>query len=516
MSSNYLSNDYIKVGYNQNNFFTDSNKLSQKLSHSFNFSRFSTDSSYQNIPQQSIKVNDINDSSNDKPIISKLLKNITYSINSFIHIPFPQQKVCCDDVGDLLYSKTAFFSEDKLTVTYSTSGNLLPHGVYPRRILSYFTKYVTRKKLKHSEIPIPTNKLRFLREVLSINYVPGSRDIRSVNAQLQAFAECLTTIKYSNFNDKSRKNRVDFKFFASDVSFLWDDSKEWQPTVTLSEDFFELIKHNTVPISEEVMLSRNALKIDLINYLLYQNYNLQRKELSCRFNFSELQSLFASTSIFHEFRTIVKGILKILENEANLDIKELTKESFLMVGSKNATLYRPNRRKTNPDPNAKIKLSQEQIQRLEALHGKVEVDSAVEYLETIQKNGNDIRNPFSYIKDVLCNPKWYAKHRIANEDKYKKKAYALWTKESESTKNLVKEDLINRIKITPPDIIKHSLRNYFDMLRAPGMLKVKDMPFDFKYVVFMYANKLRGGYIKTSCIHEQMMYQLFDQLLRKK
>lgn len=385
--------------------------------------------------------------------------------------------------------------------------------MYPRRLLAFFTKYVTKKRLNHQEIRIPSNKLKFLREVLSINYIPSSKDIKAINQQIQAFAECLTTINYSNYNDKTRKNRVDFNFFASDVSFLWDDTKEWQHSITLSNDFFELIKSNAVPVSELVTTTnRNALKVDVINYLLYQNYNLQRKDLQYRFQFIDLQQLFAANLQFFEFKTFIKQLLKDLESTANLNVGETDKNSFVLIGSQDAVLFRPLRRKTNPDQDAPIKISAEKLSQLEKQYNQIEVLSAMQYMDSIQKNGNDIRNPLAYIKDVLKNPHWYRKQKVKAIDLIHEKQYSQFAKLESSKRKILYDELVNRIKITPLYKVSHDLELILSQFKNPGQQLIK-IP-RFEYCVYLYWVNLTDQLKDTNNTHnERLIFKLFTELM---
>lgn len=414
-----------------------------------------------------------------------------------------------------IYRRVVFIGEERLSVSYTTEFTHLPSGIYPRRILSHFCKNVTRKRLKHPFITLPESRAAFIREVLGIKYVLSAKDRANIMLQLQAFAKCLTTINYSNSNDKTRKNRVDFSFFAGDVSFLWDDSQKWQTLIELSKDFFELIKANKVPVSEYVQAtSRNALRLDLTNYLLYQNYNLQLKDISVRFRFIDLFEQFGSGCDFSEFKSTIRKLLQELAIDANLKVTDINKNSFILVGTQEATLYRPDRRKTNPDGTSGMQISQEQFDKLEKSYDRLDILAVMAYAEHVYNKGTNIRNPIGFIRHVLQHPTWYTRYRIDQEKQLMARQMAEWAKVDKTVKDFVKRELTTKIKsVSIYEIPDFNLRYYLELLKTPGALSAKDIGFNFEHVMFLFWNKASRGYCKSSNLHEQQMYNLFDILL---
>lgn len=413
-----------------------------------------------------------------------------------------------------------FLGEERLSVTYTTNFTHLPSGIYPRRILSFFCKNVTRKRLKHPFISLPDTRAAFIREVLGVKYIPSAKDRFNIMLQIQAFAQCLTTINYSNSNDKTRKNRVDFSFFAGDVSFLWDDSQKWQNLIELSKDFFELIKTNKVPISEYALATaRNALRLDLTNYFLYQNYNLQLKDLQVRYNFTSLFEQFVSTSEYSElakFKTNTKKLLHELTTDLNLKVTDINKNSFILVGTPEATLYRPDRRKTNPDGTSGMQISQEQFDKLQKSYDRLDILAVMAYAEHVYNKGTNIRNPIGFIRHVLQHPTWYTRYRIDQEKQLMARQMAEWAKVDKTVKDFVKRELITKIKsVSVYEIPDFNLRYYLEILKTPGALSAKDIGFNFEHVMFMFWNKARGGYCKSSNLHEQQVYNLLSLLVGK-
>ena len=183
--------------------------------------------------------------------------------------------------------------------------------MYPRRFFSHLCKSVISTRKKNKIIKLPRSKSQFHKEILKINYACCKKETDAINLQLKALVNCNLTIDYSNPNDASRMPYTAIQFFAGDCSFLHDDNQEWKTEITLSDEMFELIKNNSVPISEHAVNTfTSARKLDLYNYFSYQNYNLYQKNLNNVYDIDELKYLFggAIDQTAH-FRRVFKKIL---------------------------------------------------------------------------------------------------------------------------------------------------------------------------------------------------------------
>ena len=147
--------------------------------------------------------------------------------------------------------------------------------MYPRRFFSYLCKSVISTRKKNKIIKLPRSKSQFFKEILKINYACCKKETDAISAQLKALVNCNLTIDYSNPNDASRLPYTAIQFFAGDCSFLHDDNQNWQSEITLSNEMFELIKSNSVPISEHAVNTfTSARQIDVYNYLKLQSLKL--------------------------------------------------------------------------------------------------------------------------------------------------------------------------------------------------------------------------------------------------
>lgn len=194
-----------------------------------------------------------------------LLKTITYTILPFIHVPFPQRI----PKNPNQYTKIVDIGGNTITVSF-TSTDVLPSGIYPRRFFSFLCKSVILSDRKDKVINLPHSKSQFLREVFKIQLRSASKLI--INKHLQALTNCNITINYSNSINHSQKSYISIKLFTGDCSFLYAKNKKWQNKIKLSRNMFELIKSNSVPISEHAVNTFNsASRLDVYNYLEWQN-----------------------------------------------------------------------------------------------------------------------------------------------------------------------------------------------------------------------------------------------------
>lgn len=431
-----------------------------------------------------------------------------------LHVPFPQHKACiiateCKSI----YSKQIFIGEHRLQVTYLNENGTIPSGIYPRRLISFLTKFITQKRSKHPTVTIPNNRSNFIKEVLSVNYVPSRIDYATIINQLRAFTECLLSLSFTNSNESSRKNRSDFNFFSGDHSWLWDDSKPWQDSITLSDDFFELIKSSAVPISEYAVTNyKNALKLDLFNYFTYQNYNLYLKKLNHQFYYSDLHYMFGSgTSSIHEFRKVFNKLVLEFKYTTNLQFTEYARESLCLISNEDALLKKHKRRKTNVDAVPEVNIKEDTKEKLNQQYGEIEVMAAMSYLRN-KAVKNSIRHPHAYLKDVLKNPSWYRKERVKTIELIHKTQFAQFKELKDSDKRLLKSELVHRIQKTPIGAVEHNSENYLLQLKNPGHVIVK-IP-NFEYCLYLYWVLLSGLLTETNNVYgENQVINLYKQLL---
>lgn len=448
-----------------------------------------------------------------------LIDNITYTLSPFIHVPFMQHKAC--DIttlnGVLSYTKSLYIGGNTLQVSYSTKFNSLPSGVYARRLLAYICKRVTKKRLDKQIIQIPLTKSEFYSKVLSINYAPNQVDRDTINQQLQAFSECLISIIHSNPNDRSRRNYKNISLLSADYdhSWLWSEHHKWQGKLTISAEFLELIKSCAVPISEKAVDTfTSAQRLDIFNYFMYQNYNLSLKNLNYKFNIHELHNLFgAGTSDINSFRKQLRKIVAEIKQISSLDITELDSGNWLLTSNEESLLKRHKRRKTNVQVDPDIAITEDMKEKFSAKHGEIEVMAAMAYLRRRVKS-KQIDNPYGYLKDVLKNPAYYRKERIATIELIHKQQYAQFEQLKDGYRKRIYHDLVKQIQRTPLHVVKPELQLYLEQLKTPGRVLVRNMA-SFEYCQYLYWAMMMNLLTETNNTRqENRIIELFSQLFK--
>ncbi len=430
----------------------------------------------------------------------------------------PQQinsKLLTCSNGVIEYARTVNIGENRLTVTFATQGKLLPTGIYPRRLLSYLCHYITTTRAKNPTIKIPKNKSNFLKDILKIGYVCSKNDTRTINNQLQAFVECQLSVNYSNPNDKARQQQEQIKFFTGDCNWLYDDSLEWQSEITLSNELFQLIKSSAVPISEHAVNTfTNSRALDVFNYFMYQNYNLNLKKMDHYFTIEELYNLFgAGISSINEFRRVFKRVIADIKKISSLEIVLLGKHGYKLLSNKESLLRIHSRRKTNEIKDPRLAINEDFKQKLEKDYTAIDIEAASIYvLKRIERGGKPIENPHAYMRDVLKNPSWYRNERTLLVQNIHKMQFNDYTQLSDSQRKITAQDLSTRLDRTAMLGIPVELRDYYRQIKHPGQDIIKNTP-NWKYLCYLYWSLMTNRCVEYStCSVEYMFIQLFKQL----
>lgn len=335
----------------------------------------------------------------------------------------------------------------------------------------------------------------------------------TINQQLEAFVGCLLTLNFSNPNDLARKNREDISFVNGDHSWLWDDSKPWQQTITISKDLFELIKTCAVPISSKAVNSfKSSIKLDIYNYFTYQNYNLHLKKLNHKFLISDIHYLFGSgTSELIEFRKVFKRILAEIKAVSKLEFNDITKDYLLLVSNEDAILKKYKRRKTNEYKHPELKINEDTQTKLGEQYGDVNVLAAMSYVRSKIDKGS-VRHPHAYLKDVLRNPSWYSKERVKTIELIHETQLTQFGQLPEVRKKTLYNELVKRIRITPLSKVSHELELLLNQFKHPGKALMK-VP-RFEYCVYLYWASLTGLLTETNNTrNEKLIFKLFTELM---
>lgn len=422
--------------------------------------------------------------------LSPILEDVTYTISPLIHVPIPLHNCSNKTTIKSRYKQSVIIGSDSLTVEYI--GDVLPTGIYPRRLFSYLCKQIIRTRSKTPIIAIPRSRAQFYKEALGINYVPSSKDLDAISQQLKAFIKCQLSLSYSNPNDKSRKQRDSINFVNGDHAWLYDDNLNWQQQIILSDDFFDLIKLTAVPISARALEEfSNSRKLDILNYLLYQNYNLFIKKINYSFQIELLYELFGSgIPTLNEFRRVFNRILTEIKEVIPLDITATDKYSYLLIPSEAALLKQHKRRKTNEIKDQLIVINEDYKDKLKQNYSEIDVEAACIYVSKRSQSG-EIRHPYAYLRDVLKNPSWYQRERvnfISNIHKLQYQEYQNLPEEQRKINARFFKDLISKTHIYSVPV---EIQPMVEQLKYPERFIVKGIPnFDYCcYIVWAYLHR---------------------------
>lgn len=400
------------------------------------------------------------------------------------------------------YEKIVDFGIDKLKIEYSNK-NGLPFGIYPRKILSFISECIVKSRSKDGLIKLPNSKALFCKKILGINYSPNKKDLEAINYQIKSFCNTFLSIEYSK-ETNSRKNISSMQYFVDDVDFLWDDSKKWQSSVKIAENMFQLIKTSTVPVSKTIPnIYRSAVMIDLMNYFLYQNYNLYIKNMDHEFDIRDLHYLFGiNTADINDFKRYLKKNLSIFK-KLNLDIS-IVKNTLTLKATNSAFLVTRAKKLKDAPPTI---IKPQNLDKLIGQYGGIDVKAVALYVSKQQDRGKIIRHPYAYMREVLTNPHWYIKERNQILDTELNERRDAWIKRSDHEKNIVKSLLIRKIKNINLSMVPKDLQQYLEQLQRPGRLIVR-IP-DFSYVCTIFDSVLRRESIEH---HDENIMKLIKLL----
>ncbi len=144
----------------------------------------------------------------------------------------------------------------------------LPYGPMSRLVMAFLSTQAVRFNTK--EIKVGKNPSRFI-ELVGINGKDGRR-YSKLSEQLKALAACRMQFGRSGVTVNP----------ASPIkSFLhWGDGKSWPGVVTLSDEYFEHLKHSAVPLDHQALLSLSgsALSMDIYTWLAARLHQIKGKK----------------------------------------------------------------------------------------------------------------------------------------------------------------------------------------------------------------------------------------------
>lgn len=154
---------------------------------------------------------------------------------------------------------------------YSQFG--IPFGVKARRIMFYIARQAVTQKSR--EIFLGSSQAKFLNTLKMQSSGGENGSITSLQNQVKRLLT--SNISWSETSDSN----FSFKSvtIASEVNMFWDkrNPKKWQTHLTLSEEFYNDLIENSVPIDLRVIdaLCYYPFAIDIYCWLTYRYFNLK-------------------------------------------------------------------------------------------------------------------------------------------------------------------------------------------------------------------------------------------------
>lgn len=149
--------------------------------------------------------------------------------------------------------------------------NFIPYGTVPRLILSWLI--TTAIKTNSKEIHIGRNLSEFMK---MIGFSTDGKTMERFKKQLQALFGSAINVSYDDGKTIEAKNIL----IATNYAFWWiGNNDEFSSSITLSEEFFDLIKKYHVPVDLRAItaLKRSSLAVDIYSWLTYRFSSLKKR-----------------------------------------------------------------------------------------------------------------------------------------------------------------------------------------------------------------------------------------------
>ena len=421
-----------------------------------------------------------------------------YTLAPFIHCtPFNVNET--QQNNEAKYNKKIIaFANHHLTINCTTRSpypalfNYISH-----RFLSYIITEVVKRKYEKTPIIYLGKSLRELVCRLNILSNPSADKLKEIQKQLDLILKMCFTFNYSNSNKTSRQNvnNIPLLDSAENTEFIVNKDIQWQNAITISLEAANLIKSCAVPIARELTDTLTSVNhVFLLNYILYQNYNLILNECSSRsydlkdlsvaigadydkfiasFKYLRKTKLFKDLRL-DEFITYKNGYLTIESNEfLLLDGVTKFKEAKKSESSTSGGILKDN---------VRLKLINS------SAYNELEIIAAETYTKKRIDKNVLIRNTNAYTLEVLANPSSYNSELVSLVQLLDDKNYKSFS-ENKAVVNDVKNLLYKLIKGKSTPKIPPQLKLIHDQMLNPGRCNIK-LP-GYNYLLYVMASDLK-------------------------
>jgi hypothetical protein len=309
------------------------------------------------------------------------------------------------------------FNTVKLEI--SCDNNNLLYGIYPLRLINWLTTQVKRKLLYKNACRL-TDKYEFYSEVLGAVH-PSAKDVETLNQAFNSLANAKFTI------ETSKSTYENISIFDGDVSWLWADASQWQPSLPLSAEFVELASKHSCPISKQAQYDLYGSELILFNFFMYQNYCLNESARNYTYHINQLMDVLQMPC--NGSVSLKNNKYKIIDLCSRIKAKTGLKLNYVSNGIEvqpnvDALLVQP--LKTIKTVTGKVILTQKEVNIYSKTHSDLDVARAMYCVQYRINNGLKVDNPKKYMwwflkeKDGKASKSMYKAGLALKDALYKK------------------------------------------------------------------------------------------------
>lgn len=384
---------------------------------------------------------------------------------------------------------------------YSSSSVTRYFDHISHRVLTYLiTNVVLQKHNKQPIVHLGNSFKDFLSKINIFNH-KSAKDAIELRKQIDLALKLVISVSYSNSNKTTRQNFKDVALIADNenLDFIMNTTLKWQKSITINQQAVEFIRSCAVPISKYVTYNSTSIKhIFLLNYFLYQNYNLVTNEkASAEYDLTNLSTAIGCDidSLLSSFRYLIKAnnIFQTLKLNKFIALKNkkilLTADNSLTL-TKNERVVKPRNLETIFKSRVKDKLLKTKQ------YNNLQLTAIEKYIENRVNKGVLIRNLNAYALGVLKNTDWEFPEYNSTLMAYDSKSFRFFENNT-SGLNEVKRLFSKFLKLSNQMLLPVELRKVQSQLNDPGTIKLR-LP-GFHYLLYVFATRL--NIIKSDVDH---------------
>ena len=233
------------------------------------------------------------------------LVNLPYRDNS-IDI----EEIEIDGVNYKCYKNRYDFSNGKLIIIKIASTELVPFGIYARKVMNFLIAEFSYKKnfpsiydndTSRRMINLGKKPIDFIEKICGTRN-PGTRR-HIILKQLEAILNCYMAIatgykQIAPEDDEIFADKCQFALIETTnkqlINHKFDVINNWQEEVHMSGDLAKILSQHIMPLDKDIYSKiTSPLELDVYQYFTYQNYtNVQRGITEVRYDWDEIMSIF--------------------------------------------------------------------------------------------------------------------------------------------------------------------------------------------------------------------------------